>query len=338
MSTNKPRIQAYIDIDLYNHFEVQRINWGVSQSQALERILADRFQGEQPREGVKDIAASFEHEFTQYTFKALRDLQNEVGEIQDYLRELKYSIKQAKLHSSLPSELDSSLPSELDSSLPSESNSELDSSLPSELDSSLPSELDSSLPSELDSSLPSELDSNLPSELDSSLPSELDSSLPSELDSSLPSELDSSLPSELDSSLPSELDSSLPSEPNSELDCSLLSESIITKNIAVSLPENLSQALSESPIELNKIVICAINKETNLFYFWNGSQKGFTNSIVNAKRYKSEGMAERARLGILKDDYFSDYYSGSFELRYNTVRYFQENTQFKPKGRELAKV
>lgn len=44
MATDKPRIQAYVLSKLYQQFEAERLTWGLSQSQALERILLERYQ------------------------------------------------------------------------------------------------------------------------------------------------------------------------------------------------------------------------------------------------------------------------------------------------------
>lgn len=43
MSTKKQRIQAYVEQALFEAFEAERSTWGVSQSQALERILSERY-------------------------------------------------------------------------------------------------------------------------------------------------------------------------------------------------------------------------------------------------------------------------------------------------------
>lgn len=43
MTTNKQRIQGYIDLQLFESFETERAVWDISQSQALERILTERY-------------------------------------------------------------------------------------------------------------------------------------------------------------------------------------------------------------------------------------------------------------------------------------------------------
>jgi hypothetical protein len=52
MTTTKPKIQGYIDQKLADQFEAERQAWGLTQSQALERILAERYGMRQSREGI----------------------------------------------------------------------------------------------------------------------------------------------------------------------------------------------------------------------------------------------------------------------------------------------
>lgn len=54
MSTNKPRIQAYVDSSLHQQFEHERSLWDVSQSQALERILLERYQSNSSNQVVSN--------------------------------------------------------------------------------------------------------------------------------------------------------------------------------------------------------------------------------------------------------------------------------------------
>lgn len=44
MATNKVKIQGYIKRDIFEQFEAERIVWGLSHSQAIERILAERYE------------------------------------------------------------------------------------------------------------------------------------------------------------------------------------------------------------------------------------------------------------------------------------------------------
>lgn len=43
MATSKPKLQGYIDQQLFDQFEIEQRQWGLTQSQALERILAERY-------------------------------------------------------------------------------------------------------------------------------------------------------------------------------------------------------------------------------------------------------------------------------------------------------
>lgn len=43
MATSKPKVQGYVSRDIFEQFEVDRVAWGLSQSQALERILNERY-------------------------------------------------------------------------------------------------------------------------------------------------------------------------------------------------------------------------------------------------------------------------------------------------------
>ena len=43
MATSKPKIQGYVERSLFDQFETERHHWGLTQSQALERVLAERY-------------------------------------------------------------------------------------------------------------------------------------------------------------------------------------------------------------------------------------------------------------------------------------------------------
>ncbi|KJH69415.1 hypothetical protein [Aliterella atlantica] len=116
MSTNKLRIQAYVQSELYQQFEQERSQWDVSQSQALERILLERYQHDSGEQAI-----------------STRESVHWIALVEDLRKRVE------RLESNLPSELDSSLPSELES-VTSELDSELSDNLPSESTTSLPSE------------------------------------------------------------------------------------------------------------------------------------------------------------------------------------------------------
>lgn len=54
MATDKPRIQAYVLSKLYQQFESERLTWGLSQSQALERILLERYKDNRSEQVIGD--------------------------------------------------------------------------------------------------------------------------------------------------------------------------------------------------------------------------------------------------------------------------------------------
>lgn len=58
MTTSKQRIQAYVDLQLFEAFEAERIEWNISQSQALERILAERYSAKKQGLSVDHLALS----------------------------------------------------------------------------------------------------------------------------------------------------------------------------------------------------------------------------------------------------------------------------------------
>ena len=242
MSTNKPRIQTYVDASLYQQFEQERSQWGLSQSQAFERILSERYQSDRPEQLPGD------HDLTPL-IASINELRLKVSTLEDEL--------ESRLLAKLESRLLGSLPSE------------------------------------------------------------------SELVTS-ESEL---VTSELDSSLPSELDSSLPSE-------------VATGELITTLTKKARQALSESPMELSKFVICEIDQEVGRFTYWMGGKQGFSSNLEVAKRYKSEAMAERAKKGILENSEYERFNSNPsrFQLKYNPVRFFVENPTPKLKGKVLAAV
>ena len=179
MPSNKPKLQGYVDQSLFDKFQDERLRWNISQSEALEKILSERYYvivpSEKPTEFLADRISKIEQTLLEYAAR-IRILEN---------------------CSNPPSEsrsdtLDSNPPSNLDgdtyiSNPPSESRSDtLDSNPPSNLDgdtyiSNLSSE---SLSDTLDSNPPSEslsdtYISNPPSE---SLSDTLDSNPPSNLD------------------------------------------------------------------------------------------------------------------------------------------------------------
>lgn len=47
MATNKIKIQGYLELKLATQFEVERESWGLTHSQALERVFAERYDMEQ---------------------------------------------------------------------------------------------------------------------------------------------------------------------------------------------------------------------------------------------------------------------------------------------------
>ncbi len=275
MSTQKPRIQAYVQSELYQAFERERSQWGISQSQALERVLSERYQ-------EASNTTQIEHQLINND--DLHWIKVSLGNIRERLTRLE-----------IANNLDDEVAIEIDNDLPILSN----------LESVSESKL---VTSESDGSLPSE--------------SEL---VTSDSDGGLPSEL-GLVTGESDSSLPSEL----------ELVTGESDGEVVTGKLITKLTKNAIRSLSDSPLELNKFVICEIDKEIGRFTYWTGSKNGFTSSLEAAKRYKSEAMAERAKKGILEDPSYSRFSEARFDLKYNPVRYFIENPA--PKSKERVSV
>jgi len=260
VSTNKLRIQAYVESNLYQQFENERLSWGVSQSQALERILLERYQHDSGEQVVST------RESVHWT-SLVEDLRKRVERLESNLP--------GELNNNLPGESTSESTSELNNNLPGESTNELPSELGSSLPGELPSELDSSLLGESTNELPSELDSSLPGESTNELPSELDSSLPGEL----PSESDIDLPGESTNELPSESDIDLPGELPSESDIDLPGEST-----------------NKLPSESQKLVVCKLYKnnpkDPQTWRYWAGAKAGFVEDLSKAKTYTEKGSSK----------------------------------------------
>lgn len=77
VSSNKPRIQSYIESMLYEQFEQERLAWGLSQSQALERMLSERYQSNVTR-------LESEHELTPL-INSINELRSRVSTLEDEL-------------------------------------------------------------------------------------------------------------------------------------------------------------------------------------------------------------------------------------------------------------
>ena len=172
MATSKQRIQAYIDQQLFESFEAERAAWDISQSQALERILAERYNTKAIEAPISDSEPKIDR------FKTLEgELKRRVAingmvfeEIFQRLNDLEGAV------SKLASESLATNNSELNSESLTETKGGLDSELPSESLATNNSELNSESLTEtkggLDSELPSESLTTNNSELDGELPSE----------------------------------------------------------------------------------------------------------------------------------------------------------------------
>lgn len=238
MSTTKPRIQAYVQGEIYQQFEQERSQWDLSQSQALERILSERYQLDNKAVNEPDMKVLASVQILDHSLAALR---NRV-EALELLLKSPLPISESEL---VTNESDSELPilsylksvgeteSELLSELKNDRDSKLDSKFYSELQ--LVQEALNKLPTRLrgfndkykrenglskvrmpsgtivegiivDFSLRSKSCKLFNPITDSHWSADLkDIILPGELDGELPSESSNSLPSELDDSLPSEL-------------------------------------------------------------------------------------------------------------------------------------
>lgn len=144
MATSKQRIQAYIDQQLFESFEAERAAWDISQSQALERILAERYNTKAIEAPISDSEPKIDR------FKTLEgELKRRVAingmvfeEIFQRLNDLEGAV------SKLASESLATNNSELNSESLTETKGGLDSELPSESLTTNNSELDGELPSE----------------------------------------------------------------------------------------------------------------------------------------------------------------------------------------------
>jgi len=141
MATSKQRIQAYIDQQLFESFEAERVEWNLSQSQALERILAERYQAEKRSLATganSDRLKWLEDKLIDRTWlnnRSFDEIFNRLGTLEDIVSQLFRKLDSELPTSDLTSESNSEL---LVSDLSSESNSELPTSnLSSESNSEL---------------------------------------------------------------------------------------------------------------------------------------------------------------------------------------------------------
>lgn len=105
VSTNKPRIQAYVDSRLHEQFEQERSHWGISQSQALERMLAERYQSDIARD--REVASDRD---LMPLITSINKLRLQVSNLEDELEERLLNKLESRFSSSLLSELPSKLP------------------------------------------------------------------------------------------------------------------------------------------------------------------------------------------------------------------------------------
>lgn len=136
MATNKQRIQAYIDQQLFDCFEADRLRWNVSQSQALERILAERYNAKVQSNTSYPILEAIE---SQNSSEQLTRLEAEIRgmvtlnhsrfeQVFNRLNHLEGAVTQllsSESSSELPSESSGELSSESSGELPSKSSSEI---------------------------------------------------------------------------------------------------------------------------------------------------------------------------------------------------------------------
>ena len=141
MASVKPKLQGYVREDLFIQFEDERRSLGLSQSQALEKMLLERYQLEPSKPNPESLY---------WITKSLEDLQARVKRLEIT------GNPESNLESNPPSNLESNPESNPPSNLESDSLS----NLPSNLESNLESDSLSNLPSNLESDSLSNLESN----------------------------------------------------------------------------------------------------------------------------------------------------------------------------------
>lgn len=165
MSTDKLRVQAYLHSDIYYQFDRERMSLGLTQSQALEKILIERYGAANKPENPKP-------ESLDWIRSAFKDLQERVSKLE--LDSELFSESFSESVSDTPNEMLSQIIGEINhevrvSPLEGELNGELESDSLGKLKGKLESELESDLSSELNSELNSELPGGSSSELNGEL-------------------------------------------------------------------------------------------------------------------------------------------------------------------------
>ena len=117
MATSKPRIQAYVEQSLFDSFKAEQDAWGLTQSEALERILAERYGR---KDDVETSSNQLEQSFLEGRLDRLDKLLQSLDRSFHFLSS-RVSYLERKVAGELPSESlvsDSELPT---GELPSES-------------------------------------------------------------------------------------------------------------------------------------------------------------------------------------------------------------------------
>jgi hypothetical protein len=224
MASVKPKLQGYVREDLFIQFEDERRSLGLSQSQALEKMLLERYRLEPSKPNPESLC---------WITKSLEDLQARVKRLE--ITGNPESDSLSNLESDSPSNLESNPksnpPSNLESDSLSNPLSNLESDSPSNLESNPKSNPKSNPPSNLESDSLSNPLSNLESDSLSNPLSNLESDSPSNLESNPESDslsnLESDSPSNLESNPESDSLSNLESNPLDKL----ASESKLAKGL-----------------------------------------------------------------------------------------------------------
>ena len=71
MATQKPRVQAYIKQHLYDAFKAEQESWRLKESEALERILSERYDKAAP--GASEPPIPYQGDRLTYLEKSLAE-------------------------------------------------------------------------------------------------------------------------------------------------------------------------------------------------------------------------------------------------------------------------
>ena len=297
MSTSKPRIQAYVGSGLYQQFEQDREAWGLSQSQALERILSERYQADKQIDSIDS-----------YVF----DLQ--IKEVCERLNIL----EKATFKGEFPPKSTRDYPSEIFGQIVFESSLE---AINQQLLSELPSELESEL-----ESVTSELPSELPSELES-----VTSELPSELNLGLSQRALSKRLGCSHAYIGKKEQERIFTSLSASLDPQGISWELKGKKYYPT-GKAIASTSADLKADTSPFVIYAFDREAKQYYYWEGvgkERRGFGGTLPHALKYKTRTTAQKSLEGIYqyKDNHLYSYAmdANRFKIAIDSESFLREN-------------